>query len=167
MLSTINFIVCWFQPSIDVGHRETKAMVHSGKKSVSFEMSNTPEASFEVNHSWTSGLQVSGRPKRYTTEEKVEDKVAAFWDKVNKINNGITVSCLKNIFSQHNILNNRKFWSNVYAFVSGAGGLWFKFHAGQMGHSVANDNLQPLRHFLDSSCVAMVQWRANSLHASV
>ena len=41
-------------------------------------------------------------------------------------------------------------------FVSEAGGLRFKFWAGQIGHSVAN-GLPLLRHFFERSCIAWPQ----------
>ena len=51
-------------------------------------------------------------------------------------------------------------WSSGNAFVSGAGGLRFKFRAGQIGHSVANGS-PPLRHFFQRSCVARAQRRGD------
>ena len=59
------------------------------------------------------------------------------------------------------------------AFVSGAGGMGFKSHTCQVGHSVANGSVPP-QHFFERSCVARdVRCRndakmgpANSLHAS-
>ena len=47
-------------------------------------------------------------------------------------------------------------WSSGNVFVSGAGGLRFKYRAGQIKHSVANGS-PPLRHFLERSCVARAQ----------
>ena len=47
-------------------------------------------------------------------------------------------------------------WSNVNAFVSGAGGLGFKSLADQIGHSVANGS-PPLQYFFERSCVARAQ----------
>ena len=50
--------------------------------------------------------------------------------------------------------------SSGNAFVSGAGGPWFKSRAGQIGHSVANGS-PPLRHFFERSCVARAQRRGD------
>ena len=47
-------------------------------------------------------------------------------------------------------------WWSSKALVSGAGGLRFKYRAGQIGRSVAN-GLPPLKHFFDRSCVARAQ----------
>ena len=74
-----------------------KAPIRSRKKSVSFDVPHLSEATASVSSSWSSASQISGRPKRYTAEKKSEDKFAAFWEKVNKINNGITVRILLKI----------------------------------------------------------------------
>ena len=47
-------------------------------------------------------------------------------------------------------------WSSGNAFVAGAGGLRFKFRAGQIGHNVANGS-PLLRHFFERSCVVRAQ----------
>ena len=49
-------------------------------------------------------------------------------------------------------------WSSGNAFVSGAGGLSFKFRTGQVGHRVAIAS-PPLRHFFERRRVARnLQW---------
>nr|CAB3265843.1 ryanodine receptor 3 [Phallusia mammillata] len=48
---------------------------------------------------WGHCMHECGRPKRYTTEEKVEDKNAAFWDRVNGINNGIMGIFARNFYN--------------------------------------------------------------------
>ena len=63
----------------------------------------------------------------------------------------------------------RSSWSSGKAFVSGAGGLRFKFLASQIGRSVANGS-PPLQHFFKRSCVAhrrneAEEGPANLLHA--
>ena len=75
--------------------------------------------------------------------------------------------CRKNII---NDLVRSASWSSGHAFVSGAGGPWFKSRAAQIGQSVANA-LPSLRHFFERSCVArrrndVEMGPANSLHAS-
>ena len=47
-------------------------------------------------------------------------------------------------------------WYRAVACSCGAGGLRFKFRAGQIEYNVANDS-SPLRHFFERSCVARVQ----------
>ena len=50
----------------------------------------------------------------------------------------------------------RASWSSGNTFVSGAGGLSYKFQTGQIGHRVAN-GLPLLRHSFERSCVSRAQ----------
>ena len=54
----------------------------------------------------------------------------------------------------------RASWSSGNTFVSGAGGLSYKFQTGQIEHSVANGS-PLLRHSFERSCVSRAQWRWN------
>ena len=60
-------------------------------------------------------------------------------------------------------------WSSSYALVYGAGGLWFKSRAGQIGHKVTKGSPSLRRFFKRSSvphsCSDAEMGLANSLHA--
>ena len=84
------------QPSLDKDPEQEKIALPKSK-TVTFDDSSpvadvlSPPQTTSFTPSWMDCSQISGRPKRYTTQEKVEDRVAAFWERVNTINNGITV----------------------------------------------------------------------------
>ena len=70
-----------------------KSKRQPGGKSMSFDMARSQSIDWEPDavSPWRHCMQLCGRPQRYTTQEKVDDKVAAFWDQVNNFNNGIMV----------------------------------------------------------------------------
>ncbi|XP_076818158.1 ryanodine receptor 2-like isoform X3 [Clavelina lepadiformis] len=83
------------------GDRSHHAQPLNDIKSMSFDMARSQSIDWEPDavSPWRHCMQLCGRPQRYTTQEKVDDKVAAFWDQVNNFNNGIMGMFARNFYN--------------------------------------------------------------------